>query len=218
MSVPHPSGSVKRRRYDVSRRRAAAARQQDAVLDAAWRRFAADGFAATTVEAIAHEAGASTATIYKVFGGKPGLVRALVRRALLGDPEATRAAEDRSDAAGLDAKDGPTLVHAWGELVAEVSPRVSPILLLLRDVAAHDRAAADLFDELEAERLTRMGVNARALERIGALRAGVSRAQARDVMWTYTSPDLYDVLVRRRGWSARRYARFVTDALSAALL
>jgi AcrR family transcriptional regulator len=217
MSVPHPSGSVKRRRYDVSRRRAASARQQDAVLDAAWRRFAADGFAGSTVDAIAHEAGVSTATIYKVFGGKPGLVRALVHRALLGDPAAARAAEERSDTAGLDATDGATLVHAWGEL-AEVSPRVSPILLLLRDVAAHDRAAADLFDELEAERLTRMGVNARALERIGALRAGVSRAQARDVMWTYTAPDLYDVLVRRRGWSARRYARFVTEALSAALL
>ena len=41
---------------------------------------------ATTVAGIAVEAGVSTATIYKVFGGKPGLVRALVERALRGDP------------------------------------------------------------------------------------------------------------------------------------
>ena len=63
-----------------------------------------------------------------------------------------------------------------------------------------------------------MADNARGLDRLGALRAGVSRSDARDVMWTYTAPDLFDVLVRRRGWSVRRYARFVTDAMIAALL
>jgi AcrR family transcriptional regulator len=218
MSVAHPPASVKRRSYDARGRRAAAARQQAAVLDAAWRRFADDGFEGTTVAVIARDAAVSTATIYKVFGGKPGLVRALVTRALRGDPGAARAAEDRSDAAALGATDALTLVHAWGELVAEVSPRVSPILLLLRDVAAHDGAAAELFDELEADRLRRMAGNARVLQQLGGLRDGVSPVQARDIMWTYTAPDLFDVLVRRRRWSVRRYARFVTDALTDALL
>jgi hypothetical protein len=110
------------------------------------------------------------------------------------------------------------LIAGWGELMVEVAPRVSPILLLLRDVAAHDPSAATLFAELEADRLTRMGDNARALDRLGALRRGVSLAVARDVMWTYTAPDLYDVLVRRRGWSVRRYARFAVEAMTAALL
>ena len=214
-----PSGRrVKRRVYDASGRRAAAARQRQVVLDAAWARFKTTGFEATTVAGIADAAGVSTATIYKVFGGKPGLVRALVERALQGDPAQPVAAEPRSDARRAHAAGGRELIEAWGGLVAEVSPRVSPIVLLLRDVIAHDSAAAELFAEIEADRLRRMADNARSLDRLAALRAGVSWSNARDVMWTYTAPDLFDVLVRRRGWSVRRYSRFVTDAMIAALL
>ncbi len=218
MSVTDAKGSVKRRTYDARGRQAAAAQLQSTVLDAAWRRFSADGYPATTIDAIAQDAAVSTATIYKGFGGKPGLVRALVTRALRGDPTAVRAAEARSNAARERAADGPALVRTWGELTAEVSPRVSPILLLLRDVAAQDSAAADLFEELERDRRVRMADNARALERIGALRPGTSRVDARDVLWFYSAPDLFDVLVRRGGWSTRRYGRFVTDAITAALL
>lgn len=218
MSVTDSEGSVKRRTYDARGRQAAAAQLQTTVLDTAWQRFSADGYAATTIDAIAQDAAVSTATIYKGFGGKPGLVRALVTRALRGDPTAVRAAEARSDAARDEAPDGAALIRTWGTLIAEVSPRVSPILLLLRDVATQEPAAADLFEELERDRRVRMADNARALERIGALRLGTSRAQARDVLWFYSAPDLFDVLVQRGSWSTRRYARFLTDAMIAALL
>ena len=218
MSVPRNRGAVKRREYDARGRQAAAQLARTAVLDAAWQRFSADGFAVTTVEVLADDAGVSTATIYKGFGGKAGIVRALVTRALEGDPAATQAAEVRSDMARETVADGRELVAAWGRLMTEVAPRVAPILLLLRDVAPHDPAAASLFAELERDRLTRMADNARVLHRLGALRNGVTRATARDIMWSYTAPDLYDVLVRRRGWSVRRYATFATDGIVAALL
>ncbi|MGH3646029.1 MAG: TetR/AcrR family transcriptional regulator [Micromonosporaceae bacterium] len=42
------------------------------------------GYAATTLAAIAREAGVSVETIYKAFGGKSGLVRALYERGLTG--------------------------------------------------------------------------------------------------------------------------------------
>ena len=218
MSVPRNRSPVKRREYDGRGRQAAAQLARTAVLDAAWQRFSADGFAVTTVEVLADDAGVSTATIYKGFGGKAGIVRALVTRALEGDPVATQAAEVRSDMARETVADGRELVAAWGRLMTEVAPRVAPILLLLRDVAPHDPAAASLFAELERDRLTRMADNARVLHRLGALRNGVTRATARDIMWSYTAPDLYDVLVRRRGWSVRRYATFATDGIVAALL
>ncbi len=218
MSVTDAKGSVKRRSYDASGRHAAAALLQSTVLDAAWHRFSMGGYTATTIDAIAQDASVSTATIYKGFGGKPGLVRALVTRALRGDPAAVRAAEVRSDAVREQAADGPTLIRAWGALLAEVSPRVSPILLLLRDVADQDSTAADLFDELERDRRTRMADNARALDRVGALRPGISRARAREVLWFYSAPDLFDVSVQRGGWPIRRYAHFVTDAMISALL
>ena len=85
MSVPRNRGAVKRREYDARGRQAAAQLARTAVLDAAWQRFSGDGFAVTTVEVLADDAGVSTATIYKGFGGKAGIVRALVTRALEGD-------------------------------------------------------------------------------------------------------------------------------------
>ena len=70
-----------RRPYDTSRRREKARQSHEALLDAALARFLQYGYLATTVESIAHDASTSTATIYKSYGGKPGLVRALCVRA-----------------------------------------------------------------------------------------------------------------------------------------
>ncbi len=41
---------------------------------------------------------------------------------------------------------------------------------------------------------------------------------ATDVLWTYSSPELYELLVLRRSWSVERYGRFIADAMIAALL
>jgi AcrR family transcriptional regulator len=51
---------------------------------------------ATTVKAIAQAAGVSAATIYKTYGGKAGLVRALCQHAL--EREGPIPAEERSNA------------------------------------------------------------------------------------------------------------------------
>src|SRR5689334_408440 len=85
-----------KRRYDASNRRAQALRNREAILDAAQRQFLEAGYAATTAAAIAAEASVSVETIYKAFGGKPGLVRAIYERALAGPEPST--AFQRSDA------------------------------------------------------------------------------------------------------------------------
>lgn len=41
---------------------------------------------------------------------------------------------------------------------------------------------------------------------------------ARDVLWTYHAPELYELLVIERGWSASRYGEFITGALTDALI
>src|SRR4051794_5284976 len=68
---PVKSGPVTtQRRYDASRRRAQARARQEAVLDSARELFLQDGFARTTVAAVATRAGVSQETVYKTFGGK----------------------------------------------------------------------------------------------------------------------------------------------------
>jgi hypothetical protein len=42
--------------------------------------------------------------------------------------------------------------------------------------------------------------------------------EARHVLWTLNSVEIYDLLVLQRGWAPERYGRWVADALIAALL
>ena len=121
------------------------------MTSAAQRLFLSDGFGATTIAAVAAEARVSVETVYKAFGGKPGLVRAICDQALAG--EGPVPAEKRSDDLQTSEPDPSKIIRGWGELSAEVAPRVSPILLLLRAAAVTDPQMAGLRAEIDASRL-----------------------------------------------------------------
>jgi len=205
-----------KRAYDASRRRELARQNHDSIIASAERRFLRDGYAPTTIRAIAADAEVSPDTIYKSFGGKPGLIRAIRTRALQG--ERTIPAEQRSDELQATQSDPRTIIQGWGRFTAEIAPRVSPILLLIRDAAATDPEVGALLEEMDADRLRRMTLNARRLRDAGHLRAGTTLAQAADILWTYSSPELYELLVLRRGWTPPRYGRFIADAMINTLL
>lgn len=205
-----------RRRYDSPRRAAQARQTRAAVTSAARRLFLRDGFAATTIAAIAAEAEVSAETIYKAFGGKPGLVRALCDQALAG--EGPVPAETRSDNLQAGEPDPGKIIQGWGKLAAEVAPRVSPILLLLRAAAVTDPQMAGLRAEIDASRLHRMTSNARHLHQAGHLRAGLTAERAGEIMWAYSSPELYELLVSCRRWPPDQYGAFIAEAMIAALL
>ena len=204
------------RRYDVTRRREQARRIQEAVLQAARQRLLNDGYAATTVATIAADAGTSVDTIYKTFGGKAGLVRTLWLQALEGQ-EATPAPR-RSDQLSGTETDPARVLRGWGHFITELGPRGVPILLLVRAAAATDADMTALLAEIEKQRRTRMRHNARRLQGRGWLRPELTLAEATDILWTYSSAELYDMLVMRSGWPPERYGAFVGEALIAALL
>jgi AcrR family transcriptional regulator len=205
-----------RRRYDSARRAEQARQTRDAIIKAAQRLLLRDGFAATTIAAIAAEARVSVETIYKSIGGKPGLVRAICDAALAG--EGPVPAETRSDQMQANEPDPRRIVRGWGELTVEVAPRIAPILLLVRSAAAADPEMAGLMAEIDAARLSRMTRNAHNLATAGHLRRDITVEHAGEVMWTYSSPELYEMLVVKRGWPAERYGTFIAEAMIAALL
>jgi AcrR family transcriptional regulator len=205
-----------KRRYDASRRRAQAARTQSAILDVARRQFLEHGYAATTVAQVAAEADTSVETVYKAFGGKSGVVRALWERGLGG--RGVVPAPERSDVMSSTETDPERVLREWGRFTMELSPEVSPVMLLVRGAAATDPDMAALLSEAEAQRRTRMRQNARLLQQRGWLRPGISLAQATDILWTYSSAELYDLLVLKSGWPVKRYGEFIGDSLIGALL
>lgn len=207
---------VKPRRYDASRRRKQASLNHEAIVAAARRRFLADGFTATTIASIAADAGASADTIYKSFGGKAGLLRAMCDDALKG--EGPVPAEQRSDAMQAAEADPRRMLLGLGTLTTEVAPRIAPLLLLLSTAAEADNAIAQLRADFDAARLARMTHIAQTLASKTQLRPGLSVDEAAEIMWAYSSPELYGLLVLMRGWRPERYGEFVGESLVSALL
>jgi len=205
-----------KRRYNSSGRQAQARRNRQAILDAAQRQFLEGGYAATTIAAIAAEAGVSVETIYKAFGGKPGLVGAIYERGLTGREPVP--AFERADAMRERETDPRTIMRNWGALTSEVSSAVSPIVRLVRLAAASDPDMAALLNASNDNREERARHHARFLKQRGYLREGVTLAEATDLLWTCTSDELYDLLVGQRDWSLPRFARFLADFMIAALL
>src|SRR5260370_20538448 len=211
-----PRRTVKGKRlYDARRRREQASRSRDNAIEAAERRFLRNGYANTTIAEIADDAAVSVDTIYKSFGGKAGLIRAIRARALVG--EGTVAAERRSDALHTVQREPRKIIEGWGVLTTEVAPRAAPILLLVRDAAATDPELRTLLEELDADRLRRMTDNARRLHEGGHLRKGLTVARAAEVLWTYSSPDLYELVLQRRPMPLKDSCPFIVYATTPTL-
>ncbi len=209
-------GTVKPRPYDSTRRQAQAGRTRRAIIGAARDRFLQHGYTATTIASIASDADASPDTIYKSFGGKAGLFTAVCEEALSGDGPVP--AEQRSDALQANESDPADLLRGLGTLTSEVAPRIAPLLLMLATVADTDPTVAQLHAELEAARLARMAQVARTVAGRAQLKSGRTVQETADIMWTYSSPELYRLLVLTRGWTSERYGEFVGDSLVDALL
>jgi AcrR family transcriptional regulator len=199
------------RTYDVSSRQERAREQYAATLAAAGELFNEQGYVATTVDSIAEAAGVSAATIYKSYGGKLGLVRGLCEQALRGGgPDS---AEERSNALRTN-PNARAVIAGWGRLASEVTPRIAPLLLLLRAAGMLDPEAAALYDDLDRERIARMTDNATFLADAGHLAEGTSVDEARDILWLTSAPELFELMVLRRGWSLTRYSAFVTQIMA----
>jgi AcrR family transcriptional regulator len=205
-----------KRPYDGTLRRDRARKARERVIDIAETLFFRDGYAATTVRGIASEAGVSPESVYKSFGGKAGLVRAVYERGVAGRGPVPAA--DRSDQMSARDSDAESVLLQWSRFAVEVAPRASPIALLVRAAAATDVEAAQLDEELNAQRLARMEHNARRLEGRRGLRRGLTVDEIRDVLFAYTAPELYELLVVKRRWPVRRYAEFMFRGMAGQLL
>jgi AcrR family transcriptional regulator len=205
-----------RRRYNSSGRQAQARRSQEAIVDAAQRQFLDIGYGATTVATIAADAGVSVETVYKAFGGKAGLVRAIYDRGLRG--RGSVSAYDRSDSMREQETDPTTIMRKWGELTAEVAAQLTPIRLLIRAAAVSDPEITALPKDSDDERLQRMRHHAQFLTERGYLRQDITTDKATDVLYTCSSLEIYDVLVLQRGWALPEFARFIADFMITALL
>ncbi|GAA0573186.1 TetR/AcrR family transcriptional regulator [Kribbella sandramycini] len=206
-----------KRQYDASGRREQARRRRRDVVIAARELFESDGFQATTIAAVARRAGVSAESIYKGFGTKAALAKAVFDFVIAGDDEPV-AMIDRPETRAVQAEpDVRRKLRLYAAGVAERAARSARVQIMIRDGRHGDETLRATWQTLLDERLTGMTMFARHLLETGQLRAEITEAEIADVLWTYISVEIYELLVLLRDWSPERYAEFVGSGLITAL-
>jgi AcrR family transcriptional regulator len=209
-----------RRRYDSTRRQAQAAQTRQDILGAAQRLFLERGYAGTTLAAIAQAAGVVVETIYRAYGSKAELFKAVVQAAVAGGAARAQVpVEQRPAIAAVIAEPDP---HRQLKLYAATQPgihaRAGPLMRVLVGAAAADPELAELWTQIEDERRTGQGRLVQLLADRGVLRPELPVEEARDLLWILCSLAVYDLLVLRCGWSPERYRDWLASALARELL
>jgi TetR/AcrR family transcriptional regulator of autoinduction and epiphytic fitness len=209
---------VKRRSYRSAHRTLQARETRRGIVEAAARLFVRDGYSATTIGAIAEEAGVAVPTVYASLRSKANILRAVVELTVRGDDET-----------GPVAASGP-----WQELEREEDPRVklqmfarlhrgicdreAAVFAELEAAAGGDPEATEMLAEHDDLRYRTQSRLARNLRRRNHLKPGMTAREAADVIWTLASERTYLALVRGRAWTPAKYERWVAEQLAAALL
>ena len=212
------SGSVKpRRRYESPRRREQAAATRQAILEAAERLFAKRGYVGTSVAEIADEARVALKTVYAVFGTKGEVLHALWNLRMRGDEDPVPMPERPWYREMVDEPDPRRRLALVAHNSRIMRERTAHVTEIVRQAAPADEQIAALWERFERE-FYELGVRGivKTLERDGVLAAGLTTSA--DIGWTLTHPDVYQLLVRKRGWSAEAYERWLAETLCAQLI
>lgn len=195
-----------RRPYRSERRAEQATETRRAIRRAARELFEADGFAATTVTAIAAHANVSVQTIYSIFGSKGGILRELMDEL----EDLASGGEDLATPmlAECDPRRQLALFGHWIRLLFE---RGSPLL----------RASLSARDDPDVQAMTAIG-NGRRLEgtlllvggwhAAGALRPGLAIRSGAETLWLLTTAEVFFNAIDGLGMDADAYERWLVEA------
>jgi len=192
-----------KRSYASARRETQARETRQSILDAALSHFVAHGYAATSIQTIADQAGVAVQTVYAAFGNKRELMRQLIEATITGDDDPTpitQKAESRAVAAEPDVRLRAQLDAALSRTIVQ---RVAPIVRVAEEAAASDPELATTMETVKAARRREMLDSARLLAGPEGLRLDLEEAAA--TLYVLYSPQVADMLMRDHGWSPQRY-------------
>ncbi len=207
-----------KRRYDSPRRREQAAATRRQILEAAQRLFERQGYAATTMAAIAAEAGVALKTVYVSFETKSGLLRALWHVLLRGGEGDAPVAEQHWYREVLEERDPERQLRLNARNARVVKTRIAPLIEVIRGAAPTDPDIGALWSRIQTDFYDNQRSIVKALHGKKALRPGLDVARAADILWTLNHPDLWLLLVGARGWTPEQWEEWFRETSSAQLL
>src|SRR5215213_4469928 len=159
-----PEAVTRKRRYDSSRRRAQTESTRNDILAAAQRLFERHGYAATTMEAIAAEAGVALKTVYVAFETKSGLLRALWNHLLRGGQDDVPVGEQQWYRELVAEPDAERQIRMTARNSLVVKVRIAGVLEVIRNAAPLDRDIGGLWRCIQRDFHANQGVIVESLQ------------------------------------------------------
>jgi AcrR family transcriptional regulator len=196
---------------DTDGRRARSQRTSSRVLAAAHELFVAQGYARTSMEAIAAAAGVSAQTIYNQFGTKCDLLAAVLDRAIVGDA-APVAVMKRSWFVVGDDESAADAIARFAAAGTSILARVAPLYDVMRSASALPEVGRLLADNRRRRRADQRHL-VRSLAATGQLRRDLDAELAADVVYGLVNEDVFLLLTADCRWSRKRYVAWLTETL-----
>jgi AcrR family transcriptional regulator len=200
------------RRYFSPRRQQQADETRRRIADAAHHLLGKEGYAATTMAAIAEAAGVAVQTVYAIFGSKQGVLRGLIDRAIFGLDY------DRLIAAAFAQEKPADRLRFAAKIACRIFQSERAELEFLRGAGVEAPEVIAIDKARDAQRFVAQEAMIRSLAAAGALAPDLTPAAAHDILWTLTARDIFRRLVVERQWSAARYEAWLGDLLVKELL
>ncbi len=208
-----------KREYDSTRRQAQANETRRQILEAARKLFMERGYAGATVEAIAAEAGVAAQTIYAIFKNKKRILVSLMNvLSANGIEDNTPMPERAGPQAVSQEHDQRRQLQMFAQVVANNLAQVAVVSEIMVNAAKTERDVDRILQRLNNQRLEHMKFAVQQIAPNGPFRENVDKAYATDIVWTLTSPEIFLLLTRDRGWSKEKYAQWLADTLARVLL
>jgi AcrR family transcriptional regulator len=207
-----------KRPYNSARRQAQAQATRRVILEVAQRLFVTDGYAATTIEAIAAEAGVSAKTVYDTFATKPGVLRGVWDLALKGDTDDAPVEARPWFVQVLEEPDPARMVTLIAHNSVVVKQRIGPVLRVIRAASSVDADSAALWALIQTDFHANQRVLVDAIAKRKGLKRGLSVERAADILWMLNHPDTWLALHYERRWSAKEFEAWLAATLAQQLL
>jgi AcrR family transcriptional regulator len=206
------------RSYRSPRREAHARQTRARIIAAAARRFLVHGYSATTMRAVAADAGVALPTVELAFRTKARLLKAVIDVAIAGDGEHT-AMLDRQWAAQAESTADPAgFLEAFSRQLTTSAGRAAGLTAVALESAPVDQDIAAIAVQLKSQRQVMAAWLVDGLLVRTAMRDGTSRGEAVDIVWMLMDPVIFCRLTEDRHWSPDQFRRWFTDAVTRLLL
>lgn len=203
------------RPYYSPKRELAALETRRRILTEAKELFLRQGYAGTSVAAVARTAGVAERTVYLVFPTKAALLNEVIVDAVRADDSEAPLREQF--AAALEAP-AAELIRRFAAANAAVMARTARVMAIGEGAAAGDPQLAQLRERGHAALRVDCHRIAEALAARDALAHDLSVEDATDTMYALLNESVFLRLVDGREWSVERYQAWLERLLVATLL